>query len=340
MSKPTKRPPKLSAALFSSANVGAGAPTGGLPPSPSAVNPTEVHDAHVELASPAALAQWKADTGSVLGPKVKSVVLALPPSAASKDAIASLPAASELPVIAYSVPYPLSDAPPTDLTAPVPLAFSFTFTEPSEPLLEALRWASDKHPVDIDVRIDLVNGDQGWEALEELVSKTVAGTGDSGPAGLKPIVLSNLLPPPNALSIPTVKLLAHPMYLAYQAHIASLSFNQNVYVKFLPPDWHTPTPKSPLPNAQPSDPDQSIRDLDSEEKKEWKRRTKMYLGPAIEAFGYSRILFGSSPSTSSTASSNAGDWYQIAKESVAELGVDQEGIDAVFGTNAKAVYGA
>ncbi|KAG8726356.1 hypothetical protein FRC12_023473, partial [Ceratobasidium sp. 428] len=197
-----------------------------------------------------------------------------------------------------------------------------------------------KHPVDIDVRIDLANGDQGWEALEDLISKTVANAEGSGPTpGLKPIVLSNLLPPPNALAIPTVKLLAHPMYLGYQAHIASLSFNRSVYVKFLPPDWHTPTPKSPLPNAQPTDPDQSIRDLDSEEKKEWKRRTKMYLGPAIEAFGYSRILFGSSPSTSSAASSNAGDWYQIAKESFAELGVDQEGLDAVFGTNAKTVYG-
>ncbi|KAG9126923.1 hypothetical protein FRC07_001387 [Ceratobasidium sp. 392] len=337
MSKPTKRPPKLSAALFSSANVGAGAPTGGLPPSPSAVNPTEVHDAHVELASPAALAQWKNDAGSVLGPKVKSVVVALPASAASKDALASLPTESELPVVAYSIPYELSSAPPADLSAPAPLAYSFTFTEPSERLIEALRWASDKHPVDIDVQIDLVNGDQGWEALEELIGKASAGAGDS--AG-KPIVLSNLLPPPNALSIPTVKLLAHPMYLAYQARIASLSFSQNVYIKFLPPDWHMATPKSPLPNAQPSDPEQSIRDLDSEEKKEWKRRTKMYLGPAIEAFGYSRIIFGSSPSKSSTASSNAGDWYQIAKESVAELGVDQEGIDAVFGTNAKTVYGA
>lgn len=72
----------------------------------------------------------------------------------------------------------------------------------------------------------------------------------------------------------------------------------------------------------------------------WILTARSIVGPAIEAFGYSRILFGSSPSTSSTSTSNAGDWYQIAKESVAELGVDQEGIDAVFGTNAKAVYGA
>ncbi|KAB5593318.1 hypothetical protein CTheo_3236 [Ceratobasidium theobromae] len=361
MSKPSRRPPKLSPTLFNSANIGAGAPTAGLPPPPSAQNPTQVHDAHVSLASPDALAQWKTDAGQVYGPKIGSVVLALPSGAASKDALASITVPSEPSIIALSVPYPLSGPPPDDLTAPVPLAYSFTFSQSSDSLIQALRWASDKHPVDIDVQIDLTQGKQGWEALEELISKVVSksepGTQaesatqaepdtepdpkNTGPRpNLKPIVLSNLLPPPGVLAVPTVKLLGHPMYLAYQAHIASLSFNQNVYLKYLPPDWHTPTPKSPLPSAQPADPDQSIRDLDSEEKKEWKRRTKMYLGPAIEAFGYSRLLFGSSPSTSSTSTSNAGDWYQIAKESVAELGVDQEGLDAVFGTNAKTIYGA
>lgn len=102
----------------------------------------------------------------------------------------SLPAASEVSVIALSIPYPLSGQPPADLTAPAPIAFSFTFTEPTESLLAGLRWASDKHPVDIDVRVDLGNGEQGWESLEELISKTVAGPGDSGPTpGLKPIIL-------------------------------------------------------------------------------------------------------------------------------------------------------
>ncbi|KAG8759367.1 hypothetical protein FRC11_002029 [Ceratobasidium sp. 423] len=342
MSKPTRRPPKLSSALFSAA-VGAGAPTGGLPPSPSAQNPIEVHDAHVELASPSALVQWKTDAGQVYGPKVKSVVLALPADVASKDALGSLSISPESGIIALAIPHPLG--PPPELTAPVPIAYSFTFKQPSEALVDALQWASDKHPVDIDVQVDLINGEQGWESLEELISKVITTPGEKEgepvpKPDLKPIVLSNLLPPPGALAVPTVKLISHPMYIAYQAHIASLSFNQNVYLKFLPPDWHTPTPTSPLPGAKPADPEGSIRDLDSEEKKEWKRRTKMYLGPAIEAFGYSRLVFGSSPSTSSTSTSNAGDWYQIAKESVAELGVDQEGLDAVFGTNAKTIYGA
>lgn len=60
----------------------------------------------------------------------------------------------------------------------------------------------------------------------------------------------------------------------------------------------------------------------------------------MEAFGYQRILFGTSPSPTSQGSSSAGDWYEIAKESLAELAVDQESVDAVFYGNAKAVYGS
>jgi predicted TIM-barrel fold metal-dependent hydrolase len=63
------------------------------------------------------------------------------------------------------------------------------------------------------------------------------------------------------------------------------------------------------------------------------------VGPVVEAFGYERIIFGSSHSSASNASSSAGDWYEIARESFAELGVEQEVIDAVFSANAKKVYG-
>ena len=61
------------------------------------------------------------------------------------------------------------------------------------------------------------------------------------------------------------------------------------------------------------------------------------VGPAVEAFGYQRIIFGSSPVSSEP--SNAGDWYEIARESVAELGLEQEDIDAIFYSNAQSVYG-
>ncbi|KAK7685344.1 hypothetical protein QCA50_011708 [Cerrena zonata] len=64
----------------------------------------------------------------------------------------------------------------------------------------------------------------------------------------------------------------------------------------------------------------------------------MYIGPALEAFGFQRIIYGSSPSPLSHASSNAGDWYELARESFAELGVEQEGIDAVFFANAQRAF--
>lgn len=60
------------------------------------------------------------------------------------------------------------------------------------------------------------------------------------------------------------------------------------------------------------------------------------VGPAVEAFGFQRIIYGSSTSAPGNDSS---DWYEIARESLAELGIDQDGVDAVFGANARALYG-
>jgi len=71
------------------------------------------------------------------------------------------------------------------------------------------------------------------------------------------------------LSLPLVKLLTHPTYRAYQAHVASLSLIPNTYVKFLPPNWRESTPPTPAPIG-------GIKPEDSSEKKEWKRRIKMY----------------------------------------------------------------
>ena len=65
------------------------------------------------------------------------------------------------------------------------------------------------------------------------------------------------------------------------------------------------------------------------------------VGPAIEAFGFQRILFGSSPAaplSGSSPASNAGDWFELARESFAELGIEQDAIDAVFAQNARLVY--
>jgi predicted TIM-barrel fold metal-dependent hydrolase len=59
----------------------------------------------------------------------------------------------------------------------------------------------------------------------------------------------------------------------------------------------------------------------------------------MEAFGYQRIIFGSSPSSSSRGPSNVGDWYEIARESLAELGIEQDFVEGVFHGNAAKVYG-
>jgi len=49
-------------------------------------------------------------------------------------------------------------------------------------------------------------------------------------------------------------------------------------------------------------------------------------------------MYGSSSSSGSSSGSSA-DWYDIARESLAELGVDQEDVDLVFEGTAKKVYG-
>ena len=59
------------------------------------------------------------------------------------------------------------------------------------------------------------------------------------------------------------------------------------------------------------------------------------VGPAVEAFGYQRIIYGS---LTPAARSDSNDWYELARESLAELGIDQDGVDAVFGANAHALY--
>jgi len=59
----------------------------------------------------------------------------------------------------------------------------------------------------------------------------------------------------------------------------------------------------------------------------------------LEAFGYERIIFGTSPSFASPYLPNPADWYALVRESFAELAVEQEAIDAIFSSNAQRIYG-
>ena len=57
------------------------------------------------------------------------------------------------------------------------------------------------------------------------------------------------------------------------------------------------------------------------------------VGPIVEAFGTDRILYASS------GVANPGDWYELARESVAELNLEQGAVDAIFGGNVNSVFG-
>jgi len=274
-------------------------------------------------------------------------------------------------IISIAVPFRLEDAAPTSrpsyLASKFPISLCTVYKESNAESIATLRWALEQgRAVDIDIQADLNNTEKIWEDFEDLLTKATTDLDIN-----TPIVLSNVLPPPKGLAHPIVKLMNHPAYRAYQTQTAALSLFPNVYVKFIPPSWDTSvpttagpsllqprvteliasqTPITALPMVTPSSASPAWglgggRNDDLPESKQiddWKRRIKMYLGPVLEAFGYSRIIFGSSPSPSASGKvgSSIPDWYEIARETLAELGSDQEAVDMVFGLNARKVYGS
>jgi len=312
-----------------------------VPPSPSTLHPTNVIDAHVIASGDdLGLTQWKRSMGQALGGRLSGVVLSLPEG---EGVISRLGLKPDNLLISIAIPFNLEDeqqAMPSEVAAlPMATSLSTVFSRSSLDrhaddrasgrAAESLRWALQRgRPVDIDIQGTL--SDALLEGLEDLLTKAAADVSD-----VPPIVLSNILPPPHDLDLPIVKLMNHPTYVAFQSQVAALSLFSNVYVKYLPPSWDAPTPPTPsTPSGGTSEGN------DSQQRMEWKRRIKMYLGPVMEAFGYERIIFGSSPNPASNSPSNASDWYEIARESLAELGIEQEFVDAVFYGNAKKVYGS
>ncbi|KAH8119380.1 hypothetical protein DFH11DRAFT_1686272 [Phellopilus nigrolimitatus] len=326
--KGPKSLPKLPLSVFTPPSTGA-SDKFPLPPSPSAVHPQFVIDAQVQIEG-SSLDTWKAETVDSFGSKSDGVVVSLA-SADVQDVRKVVEGLSgDASIIAVSIAFPLEKgvpaSPPQFQTSSSPrIHLSTTVTESSPNHVEGISWALDQGYV-VDVHSNVGKDEAGWEILEDVVDKAAGSLKDSKGRRIK-YILANVLPPPHSLSLPIVKLLTHPTYNAYQSHIATLSLYSNVYLKFLPPAWGEPTPQA------------ATNDL-SKEAREWKRRVKMYLGPAVEAFGYQRIIFGTSPSPVTSTQSKAGYWYEIARESLAELGLEQEDIDAVFSGNAKTVYGA
>jgi hypothetical protein len=299
-----------------------------LPPTPSTLFPGEVIDAHLrsEALESAAL--------DLAGTEVAGAVLLLNNLSVPEGLQSSL--TQNVRVLSVAAPFELS-AVPSDYSdhselsgIPQSLYTSYTVSheapEAKSQAIETLKWAfSNSRLVDIDVQSDIMSNAAKYEGFEDLLMKSTTDL----PGDRKVyIVLSNVLPPPHDLSLPIVKLLADPSYRNYQAHSASLSLFPNLYVKFTPPMWNQTVPG-------PGDPTSEM-----DQHREWKRKIKMFIGPVLEAFGYERIIFGTSPSLASPSLVNPADWYALVRESFAELAVEQDAIDSIFSLNARRVYGS
>ncbi|KAI1791349.1 hypothetical protein LXA43DRAFT_1142001 [Ganoderma leucocontextum] len=381
--KDPKQLPTLPLSVFTPPNTGT---SDKFPaqPSPSTLQPEEIVDAHVLNVS-GDLSSWQSETGQTIGNRVRGIVLSL--HGAQQPDIEKLvqdvaSATSSTPILAIAVPFKLEDGAPTSppsylasgSSSKPTIALTTTFTKPSQAAIDALSWAvTQKFTVNIDVQSDLQQ-EGGWEALVDLITKATASPGPKGKIVLLRLATrahveierwswgqwgdtaaifrvrapANILPPPDDLTLPIVKLLTHPSYRTYQNQTASLSLCANLYINFLPPAWGAPTPPTPSPPPSSSaenvdeEADKAAR-ADIKEKNEWKRRIKMYIGPAVEAFGFQRILFGSSaaaPLSGPSPASSAGDWFELARESFAELGLEQDDLDAVFAQNARLAYPA
>lgn len=183
------------------------------------------------------------------------------------------------------VPFSLDNSDrPTSLPTSHPVSLTTVFTGVTTNSVENLKWALQQgRPVDIDIHADLT--DDVFESFEDLLSKSMADVSPIPPIILctfklnfiskqsRPsnsfYLIANLLPPPNDLELPIVKLMNHPVYRKFQAQIAALSLFPQVSIKYLPPSWDVETPPTPsIMVASPID--------DNKQKKEWKRRIKMY----------------------------------------------------------------
>ncbi|KAJ3515035.1 hypothetical protein NMY22_g14556 [Coprinellus aureogranulatus] len=292
------------------------------------IQPEQVIDANVTAAD-VAHSQWKKEAGQVLGPKTRGIVLSLPGADAEQVAKELESSPDRDRILSLSVSFDLTKPDPSleslVTSSKIPISLSTVYNGPSDQATEGLKWAlALGRPVDIDVHVTLT--DASLEGFEDTVGKATEGL-ESPP----PIILSNILPPPHDLDLPIIKLMNHPTFLAFSSQVAALSLLPNVHIKFLPPAWDQPIPQTPYPGSPIDTPEARVQT-------EWKRRIKLYLGPVLEAFGYQRIIFGSSPSAASDAKSKADDWYEIARASLAELASDQEFVDSVFYGNANKVY--
>jgi len=332
--KNTKTLPRLPLSAFAppSASTSDSFP---LSPSPHSAHPTQVIDANVILTDEdVGLTRWFGEAGSNLSERVVGIVLTL--AGTKQENIKELLASKKYtkPIVSLTIPFELEGSISSDILSSsdpsIPISLSTIFYKSSPEAVKTLKEALEKgRPVDID--IPNASSDKSLEGIQNLLAEATTDL-----AKIPPIILTNYLPPPHDLALPIERLMNHSHYQTYQTHIAALSLVPSLCIKYIPPAWNAAPPPTPLPGMEVS----STEAEDKQQRNEWKRRIRMYLGPVIEAFGYERIIFGTSPSPGSRHQSHVGDWYEIAREALAELGVEQTYVDGIIYGNAKRVYGA
>jgi hypothetical protein len=250
-------------------------------------------------------------------------------------------------VLSVLVPFALEDPAPSDvpsyLSATATLATTYDGETPVAAEVEddtkdqeqveipvkSLRWAlQHSKVVDIDVKGGIMTTDSPfYDSLINLLTKaTKLDNQLAANTKRTPIVLTNILPPPVDLNMPVVTMMNHPTYMTYRQRVTLLSLFENVHVKLLPPTWI------------------SVESANSEgggrtREKEWKDILKLFIVPVLEAFGFERIIFGSSPATPNNAFAQPTSWCKLAQEAFRELAVGQDEMNKVFMENAERVYG-
>ncbi|KAI6046072.1 hypothetical protein EDC04DRAFT_2864957 [Pisolithus marmoratus] len=285
-----RNPPKLPLSAFSPPNTGTsdGFP---LPPASSAVVPVGIIDAHLRVSAiPDGVDRYKDDIGQLVVEKIKGVVLTIEnqPSDDIAVFVQGLPQRVDLPILSVSVPFSLDGTlptePPSYLSGTNPLiTLSTTFTSATPEAITSLSWALEHgHVVDVDIQSDVmgsisIGGASLYDTFEDLLTKATSP--------------GNIFPPPLSLDEPIVKTMKQPDYLQYQSRISSLSLFEDVHLKLTPPVRDTYETGSAV-------------DL-----KVWKGKLKLYIGPVLEAFGFERMIFGSSPSLAGEPFNLPVSWY-------------------------------
>ncbi|KAI6125705.1 hypothetical protein EV401DRAFT_2088010 [Pisolithus croceorrhizus] len=326
--------PKLPLSAFSPPNTGT-SDTFPFPPTSSAVVPTGIVDAHLRVSAiPDDVNRYKGDIGQLVLEKTEGVVLIVEnqPSDDIASSVQGLPQRIDLPILSVSVPFSLDGTAPAEPPSYLagtnpPTTLWTTYTSATPEAIANLSWALEHgRAVDIDIQSDImasisIGGSSLYDTFEDLLTKATSPGLQATGNKRKPIVLSNIFPPPLSLDEPIVKTMKHPDYLQYQSRISSLSLFEDVHLKITPPMRGTSETGSP------------------DDLKVWKGKLKLYIGPVLEAFGFERMIFGSSPSLAGEPFNLPVSWYDLVRESFAELGVEQDAIDNVFMNNAKRVYG-